>query len=75
MMMFGGLYLEMAMWNMLGSYLADSDWTVTLTEAGIASSGVAESFLTVSHLTRTQHAHQVTIVVLHKLQIGLAKLC
>ena len=48
--------------------VADLGWTVALTEAGIASSGVAESFLTVSHLTRTQHAHQVTIEVLHKLQ-------
>ena len=46
---FGGLHLEMSMWNMLGSYLADSGWTVALSEAGIASSGVAESFLTVSH--------------------------
>ena len=67
-MMFGGLHLEMAMWNMLGSYLTDSGWTVALTEAGIASSGVAESFLTVSHLTRTRHAHQVTVAALYKLQ-------
>jgi len=31
--MFGGLHLEMAMWNMLGDYLADSGWTVALSEA------------------------------------------
>ena len=67
-MMFGGVHLDMSMWNMLGSYLADSGWTVALCEAGIASSGVAESFLTVSHLTRTRHAHQVTIAALYKLQ-------
>ena len=37
-------------------------------EAGTASSGTAESFLKVSHLARTRHAHQVTVIVLHKLQ-------
>ena len=44
-MMFGGLHLEMAMWNMLGSYLAHSGWTVALTEAGIASSRCSRKFL------------------------------
>ncbi len=39
-----------------------------LTEAGLASSGVAESFLKVSHLTRTRHAHQITIAAFYKLQ-------
>ena len=66
--MFGGLHLEMAMWNMMGNYLADSGWTVALSEAGIASSGTVESFLKVSHLTRTRHAHQITIAALSKLQ-------
>ena len=33
------------MWNVLGDYLTDSGWTVALSEAGIASSGIAESFL------------------------------
>ena len=45
-----------------------SGWTVALSEAGIASSGIAESFLKVSHLTRTRHAHQITIAALYKLQ-------
>ena len=66
--MFGGLHLEMSMWNVLGDYLTDSGWTVALSEAGIASSGIAESFLKVSHLTRTRHAHQITIAALYKLQ-------
>ena len=39
-----------------------------LTEAGIASSGIADSFLEVSHQTRTKHTHQVTALVLAKLQ-------
>jgi len=39
-----------------------------LAEAGIASSCTAESFLKVTQLTRTRHAHQVTVLALHKLQ-------
>ena len=54
-MMFGGLHIEMALWNMLGDYLAGSGWTISLIDAGIASSGTADSFLKASHLTRTCH--------------------
>lgn len=66
--MFGGLHLEMGMWNMMGKYLACSGWTTALTNAGVATSGTADSFLKSSHLTRTRHAHQITCVALHKLQ-------
>ena len=66
--MFGGLHIEMALWNMLGDYLACSRWTTSLLEAGIASSGTADSFLKASHLARTRHAHQVTIAALVQLQ-------
>ena len=52
--MFGGLYLEMALWSTLGDLLEGSGWTSALVEAEIASSGVAESFLKTSHLTRTR---------------------
>ena len=48
--------------------LADSGWTTPLTEAGIATSGTADSFLSANHLTRTRHAHQVTVATLSKLQ-------
>ena len=41
--MFGGLHIEMSLWNTLGNYLADSGWTTSLTEAGIATSGTAAS--------------------------------
>ncbi len=68
MVMFGGLHLEMGMWKTLGDFLAASGWTEVLTEAGLASSGVAESFLKVSHLTRTRHAHQITVAAFYKLQ-------
>lgn len=53
---------------MLGDYLADSGWTASLIEAGIATYGTADSFLKASHLTRTRHAHQVTIAALTELQ-------
>ena len=66
--MFGGLHIEMAMWKTYGDYLEGSGWTNALTEAGIASSGTSDSFLKASHLTRTRHAHQVTALVLAKLQ-------
>ncbi len=52
--MFGGLHMEMALWNTLGDLLESSGWTSALVEAEIASSGVADSFLKASHLTRTR---------------------
>ncbi len=66
--MFGGLHAEMAIWNTFGDYLELSGWTTALTQAGIASSGTADSFLKAAHLTRTRHAHQVSALALSKLQ-------
>ena len=66
--MLGGLHTEMALWRTLGDVLEGSGWTTALTEAEIASSGIVDFFLNVSHLARTRHAHQVTIITLQKLQ-------
>ena len=66
--MFGGLHVEMAVWKTLGDYLEASGWTNALNQAGIASSGTANSFLTASHLTKTRHAHQVSALALAKMQ-------
>ena len=66
--MFGGLHIEMAIWNTFGDYLEASGWTTALTQAEIASSGTADSFLKAAHLTRTRHAHQVSALALAKLQ-------
>ena len=41
--MFGGLRLEMTLWNTLGDLLDASGWTTALVEADVASPGVAES--------------------------------
>ena len=49
-------------------YLADSGWTISLTEAGIATAGTAYSFMDANHLTRTCHAHQVPVAALSQLQ-------
>ena len=66
--MLGGLHIEMALWNTIGDLLESSGWTTALCEAGVATSGTADSFLKASHLTRTRHGHQVTVLALHKLQ-------
>ena len=58
----------MAVWKTIGDYLSNSGWTAALTQAGIASSGTADSFLHCCHLTRTRRAHQVSAVTLAKLQ-------
>ena len=66
--MLGGLHTEMALWSTLGDILDNSGWATALIEAEVASSGTADSFLKVSHLTRTRHAHQLTLLTLQKLQ-------
>ena len=40
-------------------------WKVLAGQADVASSGTADSYLKATHLTRTMHAHQVTLLTLH----------
>jgi hypothetical protein len=61
--MFGGLQIEMAMLKLLGDWLEDSGWANALVQADIASSGTANSFINASHVTKTRHAHQVTVAM------------
>ena len=63
--MLGGLHIEMNALKLLGDLLDSSGWTGALAQANIASSGIADSYLKVSHVTRTRHAHQVTAASLH----------
>ena len=65
--MFGGLHIEMAVLKVIGDLLTDSGWTSALVEAGIASSGTADSLLKASHVTKTRRAHQVTAASLYAL--------
>ena len=52
--------IKMAAFKTIGNLLKERGWTAVLTEAGIASSGSAESFLSASSVTKTRLAHQVT---------------
>ena len=58
----------MAIWDTIGDFLDCSGWTAALCEAGVATSGIADSFLKASHLTRTRRAHQITALTLTKLR-------
>ena len=66
-MMFGGLHIEIAANRSLGTLLENSGWTSAIVDAGVASSGTAESFVNVSSVTKTRQAHQITACSLHKL--------
>jgi len=48
-------------------YLDGSGWTSAFVQADIASTGTADSFIKVSHVTRTRHAHQATAATLYAL--------
>ena len=64
----GGLHIEMATLSTLGNWLEDSGWCNALSQAAIASPGVANGFLTGSNVKRTRHAHEVTASALFFLQ-------
>lgn len=66
--MMGGLHIEMASLQMLGKWLTGCGWSEIMYSAGVATQGIAESFLTASHVTRTWRAHQVIVASLHILQ-------
>ncbi|PFX17994.1 hypothetical protein AWC38_SpisGene17659 [Stylophora pistillata] len=65
--MLGGLHIEMASLKMVGQWLSGSGWAEVMCNTGVATQGVAESFLSASHVTRTRRAHQVTATSLHVL--------
>ena len=67
--MFGGLHIEMAAFKILGDLLDSSGWIATLVQAGVATNGIADSFLKATHLTRTRRAHQVTASSLYSLLV------
>lgn len=66
--MFGGLHIAMASLKVLGDLLEGSGWTEALVQAGVPTSGTADSFRKASHVTRTVRAHQVTASSLYLLQ-------
>ena len=52
---FGGLHIEMAALKSIGTLLQLSDWTSAIEEPDIAPSGTADSVLSASRVTRTDH--------------------
>ena len=66
--MMGSLHLEMSMWGAIGKLLENSGWDTLLAEAEVVTVGVAEGLLHVSHLKRTQSAHEILVVAFSKLK-------
>ena len=66
--MAGGLHIEMTAFKIIGNLIDESGWTTAIFKAGVASSGVADSLLKATHVTRTRHAHQITADSLSILQ-------
>ena len=54
--------------NTVGDLLKDSGWTMIITNAHVARSGVAESLVSGHDVVRTKYSHQVTASALYKLQ-------
>ena len=57
----GAMHTEKMMLETAGRYLEKSGWTSMLSASGVVTSGVAESFIGVSHLTRTRYFHKVNM--------------
>ena len=49
--MFGGLHIELAALKTAENLLESSGWTGALVQAGVATSGKADSFLKAAHIT------------------------
>ena len=61
----------MAALKALDRWLDGSGWKEALMKAKVASEGVAESFISASHLARTRRAHQITAGSLYALMTKL----
>ena len=60
------MHLEKGLWNVFGDLLEDSTWTTALTQAGVASSGIADS------LTQVCHSYQ-TVLALTTMQLRFSR--
>ena len=64
--MFDGLHIEQDALKSIGVLLQGSGWTSALVEAGIATAGTAESFLSACSISKTRQAHKITSACLYK---------
>ena len=62
--MLGGLHIKKAALSTVGDWLKGSGWTSSLVQADVTTPGTADSFLKVSHITRTRRALQITLTSL-----------
>ena len=60
----GRLHIEKMLLTMLGDWFKGTGWTCAVTNAMVATSGVAKSFLGACHITRTRYGHQVHLLIL-----------
>ena len=58
------MHTEKVGYQILGDWLDGSGWTTILTNAGVLTTGTANSLINVSHICRARYAHQVTAVAL-----------
>ena len=65
--MLGAMHIEKMLWEVNGTWFDGSGWTTAITNSRVASSGVAQSFIGVSHITRTRYMHQVSALTLYLL--------
>ena len=66
--MCGGFYIETAALKTLRDWLRDNGWVQALVQADVASPGIADLFLHVTHVAHTRRAHQVTVAALYILK-------
>ena len=68
-MSMGCLHIEMAYLSAIGDWLGGSGWDALIVEAGISTTGRAESFLSGSGVKRSRYAHIVSCAALHLLLV------
>ena len=66
--MLGGLCIKMSAMRLLGDLLRGSGWAHLLVAANVTSTGIADSLLKGSHVTRSRLAHEITAATFYILQ-------
>jgi hypothetical protein len=63
--MLGVMHTEMILFDILGDWLAGSGWICAITNSGISTSGVADSFILITNLAKPRWIHQVIALALY----------
>ena len=70
LVMLGAMHVEKVLWTCAGDWLESSGWTTIIINAGITSSGSAQSMLKASHICRTRYIHQAFAACIYALAKG-----